>query len=130
MKKILFIIYTLLYLSPIAVFAQTQAPVTSPQANLNDAFGSPLQQIGKAAGYKTEGTSLEQKIGNALNILFALLGVLFIVLIIYSGFLWLTASGNETKVKRAKDNLYQSIIGLIIIIGAYAISRFIFGVLL
>jgi hypothetical protein len=129
MKKIYHTLLTSLLLLPFIVSAQTST-TTTETANLKDAFGQPLQDIGKAAGYRTEGATLEEKLGSALNMIFALLGVLFIILIVYSGFLWLTASGNETKIKKAKDNLYSSAIGLIIIIGAYAISKFVFNVLL
>ncbi len=47
------------------------------------------------------------------------------ILVIYAGILWMTARGNEQQVERAKTLLVQSIIGLVIVFSAYAITRFI-----
>lgn len=58
--------------------------------------------------------------------LFGLLGALFLVLIIYAGFLWMTAGGESKQVDKAKSILINSTIGLIITLAAYAITNFIF----
>jgi len=57
----------------------------------------------------------------------SLLGVIFIGLIIYAGYNWMTAGGDEAKVTKAKDTIRYAIIGLIIIIGSYSIWDFIFN---
>lgn len=54
-----------------------------------------------------------------------LLGTIAVVLVIYAGFLWMTAAGNEDKIKRAKDVLKAAVIGLVIILSAFAITSFI-----
>jgi hypothetical protein len=43
------------------------------------------------------------------------------------GFIWMTAGGNEEKVGKAKKMLVAGIIGLIIVVAAYAIARFAVG---
>jgi hypothetical protein len=50
------------------------------------------------------------------NYLLTFLGVIFIVMIIYGGYTWMTAAGNEEKVKKGKDILQTAIIGLVIVI--------------
>lgn len=55
-----------------------------------------------------------------------LLGIIFIVLMIYAGYLWMTAAGNEEDIKKAKDLIKAAIIGLIIIVAAYSITHFVF----
>ncbi|MFA7654274.1 MAG: pilin [Candidatus Magasanikbacteria bacterium] len=55
-----------------------------------------------------------------------ILGILFLGLIIYAGFLWMTAGGNEENVKKAKGYIFNAIIGLIIIFSAYSITFFVF----
>ena len=55
-----------------------------------------------------------------------LLGIIFVILIIYGGYLWMTSRGNEEQVKKAKDTLQKATIGLIIILAAYAITYFVF----
>lgn len=54
-----------------------------------------------------------------------ILGILDVVIIVYAGFLWMTAGGNEEKVGEAKKWLYGSVIGLAIIFSAYALAGFI-----
>lgn len=56
-----------------------------------------------------------------------LLGIIFLVLIIYAGYNWMTAQGDEEKVTLAKNTLTRAIIGLIIIVAAYAITYFVFS---
>ena len=62
--------------------------------------------------------------------LLALIGIVFIVLTVYAGFLWMTAAGEEEKTGKAKKLLSSGVIGLAIILSAYAISYFIFKSLL
>jgi RsiW-degrading membrane proteinase PrsW (M82 family) len=51
--------------------------------------------------------------------------VVFLILIIYGGILWMTAAGNEEKVKKAKELITEALIGLVIVLAAYAISYFV-----
>ena len=76
------------------------------------------------SGYTDQDRAPEYYIGILLIGLFSILGVVAIILIIYSGFTWMTARGNEAQVTKAKDNLYNVIIGLIFIIGGYALTTF------
>lgn len=63
--------------------------------------------------------------GRIINVALGLLGILATVLIIYAGFRWMIAGGNEDNVKKAQQILFASVAGLIIILGAYAISTFV-----
>lgn len=58
-----------------------------------------------------------------------LLAVIFLVLMIVAGFGWMTAGGDEKKVKKSQDTIKTAIIGLLIVLAAYAITYFIFSVL-
>ena len=53
------------------------------------------------------------------------LGVIFIVLIIYAGFTWMTSAGNEEKVGKAKKIIIAAVIGLALVLSAYAITVFV-----
>lgn len=59
-----------------------------------------------------------------------LLVIIFFILIILAGFRWMTAGGNEEIVAKAKKNIINAIIGVVIVIMAYAITVFIFNVML
>jgi type IV secretory pathway VirB2 component (pilin) len=53
------------------------------------------------------------------------LGLIAVILIIYGGFMWLTAAGNEERISKAKQIISAAIIGLVIILLAAAIVYFI-----
>ncbi len=76
-------------------------------------------------GQDTGGSDLVGIIGNIVRIVLTLLGVVVLVIIVYAGFLWMTAGGNEDQVKKAKQWLINAIIGLALILAAYAISSFV-----
>ena len=81
------------------------------------------------AGFNTS-MDVTNIVGNFITGFLALLGIIFIVLIILAGYNWMTAAGDEEKVNKAKDTLTRAIIGLVITVGAYAISQFVMGRLL
>ena len=55
------------------------------------------------------------------------LGLVAVIIIMYGGFIWMTAAGNEEKVRKAKKIITQAVIGLVIIMLAWAIVTFIIG---
>lgn len=70
--------------------------------------------------------SLSFTIAIIIKVILSLLGIIFLILMIFTGYRWMTASGNEEAVTKAKHTLKTSIIGLIIILAAFAITTFIF----
>jgi hypothetical protein len=69
--------------------------------------------------------ALESGAGSILNTGLSFLGVIFLILLVYGGVLWMTARGNDDQVGNAKDIIVAAIIGLIIVAGAYAVSYFV-----
>ena len=109
-------------LAPFTAFAAG----TSTGGGLGGATSS-LQNVGAGIN-KSGGTvtsDLPTLIGTLINTLLGVLGIIFVVLTVYAGFLWMTAQGSEENVKKAKGMLTQAIIGLVIIVAAYAISTFV-----
>lgn len=89
-----------------------------------------LSKTGRSGGYQlsNDGTPKKQFAAawiTYINGLLLLIGVLFVILIIYGGWLWLSAQGNEEQVKKAKNLLVHTTIGLSIIIGARIITEFV-----
>jgi cbb3-type cytochrome oxidase subunit 3 len=70
---------------------------------------------------------LSTRVGSIIGTLLSFLGVIFMVLVIYAGVLWMTARGAEAQVDKAKDILVNAIIGLILVLAAYAITAFVGG---
>jgi len=64
-------------------------------------------------------------IGNLIRTLIAATGILFLVITVYAGILYMTAAGDDTKIKKAKGMLTSSVIGIIIVVGAYALTSYI-----
>lgn len=64
-------------------------------------------------------------IGRIIQVALGLLGILFIALITYGGFLWMTSGGSEEKIKKAKSLIVNGVIGLIIAVAAYTVSYFV-----
>ena len=56
--------------------------------------------------------------------------IFFVVLIMYSGWLWMTAAGEEEKIGKAKKLILNGVIGLAIVLAAYSITLFIIKVVL
>jgi cytochrome bd-type quinol oxidase subunit 2 len=103
-----------LLILPYFVFAADTAPLKE------------LEKLGPASGYKeASDTTFSEIIGTAIRAFLSLLGVIFIGLMIYGGYDWMIASGDEEKVTKAKNIIRRAIIGLLIVIASYAIWNFI-----
>ncbi|HOZ53200.1 MAG TPA: pilin [bacterium] len=64
-------------------------------------------------------------VAQLINVVLTLLGIVAVVIVLLGGFKWMTAAGNEDKVSEAKKLLGAGVIGLVIILAAWGISRFI-----
>ncbi len=85
-----------------------------------------VHKAGAQAGYvQATETTLAENIGRIITVLFSILGVLFTVLIVYAGYLWMTARGEDEQVAKAKNIIGRAVIGLIILMAAYSITRFV-----
>ena len=69
--------------------------------------------------------NLPETIGKIIKICLSLLGVIFLLLI-YGGYIWMLAQGNDQEVEKAIKIIKNSIIGLVIISAAYIIVNLIF----
>jgi hypothetical protein len=72
----------------------------------------------------------EEGLGNVvagiIKVFLSLLGIIFIFLIVTAGYKYMTADGDEAKVEEALERIKTAVIGLIIIVSAYAITAFVF----
>ena len=93
--------------------------------------GLQAYELGKQANFnvKSGGQGIGLIMATVIKAFLGLLAIIFIVLIITAGYKWMTAGGNEEKIKEAQQTIKTAIIGLIIIVGAYAITHFVFNAL-
>lgn len=87
-----------------------------------------LVATGTTAGFGSG--DLLSIIGTIIKVFLGLLGIIFLIIMLYAGFLWMTAGGDGKQVERAKKLLINAVIGLVIILSAFAITSFILNALL
>ncbi|MFZ6015554.1 MAG: Mbov_0395 family pilin-like conjugal transfer protein [Patescibacteria group bacterium] len=97
---------------------------------------NPFERAQSSVGTVTESAgvgqqqTLEQMIGNIINIALGFIGILLLIYILYAGFLWMTAGGSDENVKKAQTMIKNAVIGLLIVVAAFAISNFVLGSLI
>ena len=64
--------------------------------------------------------------GKIISAALSLVGIVFFALVLFAGLMWMTARGDSARVDKAKTILETSAIGLVIVMGAYAIVNFVF----
>lgn len=69
-------------------------------------------------------SDVKSGVGSIIGTVLSFIGVIFLVLMIYAGILWMLSEGNEEKVKKAKGILTASIIGILIVFSAYALTAY------
>ena len=74
-------------------------------------------------------TDIREIIANIIRVALGLLGIIAIGIILYGGWLWMTAGGNEEQIERAKKTLINGTVGLAIILSAYSIVLFVMRLL-
>lgn len=97
------------------------AGIVKTNSSTTDAFQS-------AAGFSGV-IMVDDIIASAIRIALGFLAIIFIVLIIISGYQWMTAGGNEEAVSKSQKRIKNAIIGLLIVILAYAVTAFVFKVM-
>ena len=111
------LILFLVIVAPVSA-ALLQEGVTNPDAGLIE-FGNDI-------GYNTtDETPIAVKIGDAIKIVLGFIGTIFLILMIISGFQWMTAGGNAETITKAKQRIINATIGLVVTLAAFAITYFI-----
>lgn len=95
----------------------------SAVGNLKDA-GKQLFSVGNRAG-TSDVRNIEDITGKVINGALTLVGIIFLLLMVYAGYLWMTARGEEEPINKAKKIVQTSIIGLVLVMSAYAITVFV-----
>ena len=122
MSKIFSIKNLLLIIIALFLFSFINSPVLALQSATNGL--AETANVGYGGEVPKE-TSLAAIIGKVVGVALSFVGVIFLILIIYAGFTWMLARGNEAETKKAKDLMYDAVLGLIIIMAAYAITSFV-----
>lgn len=115
-KKIIFSLVTVFFV----LF-----PQVSLTQGIKNAFGSgsPLADVKTRTGYSDE--DLGSMSGRIINTALTTVGIIFLLLMVYAGYLWMTARGEEAQITKALGIVKGTIIGLVLVLSAYAITVFV-----
>lgn len=102
------------------LFATTSVFATE---SLKNTITNNLTNTGTKALIDTSKT-IGHVVGGVVVVALGLLGLIFLILLVYGGFKWMESQGEDKKVAEARGMIYQAIIGLAIILAAYAITEF------
>lgn len=105
----------------VASFAVCAAPVLASAAS-TDFLGL---NYATAIGLGTE--DVRTTVSRIIRAFMGLLGLVAVIIILLGGFKWMTAAGNEEQVQEAKKLMISGVIGLVIIMSAFAIAQFVVG---
>ncbi|MBI2002991.1 MAG: hypothetical protein HYS76_00170 [Candidatus Wildermuthbacteria bacterium] len=94
-------------------------PLVSKAAELN--LG--LEEVQREIALPT--ADVRVVITRIINVAMGFLGIVAVLIILWGGFTWMTAGGNEEKVGEAKKIITAGVIGLIIVVTSYAIASFV-----
>lgn len=120
LKKILFLLlFGLLFVGSLAV-----SPVRAANSTMNglnatlDATGPENKEL------LEKSDDIENSAAKVIATILSFVGVAFLILMIYGGVLWMISQGEPAQVKKAKDIIINGIIGLVIVVFAYAITSY------
>lgn len=124
MNKFIFLIFSFLLLAGFLAGSFALAQDSDTQLHFNPAESD--EELGNAEEVQLGRSGPATIAGNIINVALGLLGLTFLVLTIYGGFLWMSARGNEEQVTKAKNVLKTAVIGLVIVLASYAIAQFVY----
>ena len=95
------------------------------------AFGKASTYLDSMAGrVNLKKNNVPQMIGSLIYGILGFLGIICLILIITAGIMWMTAGGNEESVKKARGIIKGAVLGVLVILAAYALAFFVLTVIL
>jgi len=112
----------------LAVMSLMLLPASASAQTIQEGLGGAKANIGASGIGKNVDVSdadLTTLIGRMINIFLGVLGIIFVLLVIYAGWLRIASQGDAGKVEKSNKLLVQAVIGIVIIVAAYAIANFV-----
>jgi len=108
----------------LAIFSFVALPLLASAATIEPG----INMLATPLGMGTK--DVRVTIATIINVAMGLLGIVAVLIILMGGFKYMTAMGNEDAIKKAKQLIIAGVIGLVIILTAYAIATFVVGSIL
>lgn len=118
-KFFVFIVLVFVLIMPYLVFAQDK--VTAPLDGLEG-----VQPGSGFEAHSDDTNTMSGYLGTLVTAMFSLLGVIFMSLLIYGGYNWMIARGDEGKVEIAQKTIMRATIGLVITISAFVFWKYLY----
>ena len=98
-----------------------------PGGRLGNPFDRSAQNLRntQAGAEVTASADLPTIIGRVINVVLGFLGIILLFYVLFAGFKWMTAGGNDKQTGEAKDMIKNAVIGMVIIVAGFAISNFV-----
>lgn len=126
MKKLLLGLLSIVTMGQLALVAlPVGAQGTFDPSTGNALGGLEATNLGNGQGAAQAGSQLPVLIGRIIRTVLGLLGIIFLVLTVYAGFVWMMARGDSKKADESKTIIKNAVIGIVIIFIAYALTGFI-----
>ncbi len=124
-SRIILLISVVILISFLLAPHQTIIQAAPEDFGIEGEYG--LKPVAKEAGFKVgeAAPKPEEVIGNVIGRDLGCVGGIFLIVVIFGGLLWMTAGGNEEKIKKAKSIIVNGIIGIIVVFAAYTLTYFI-----
>lgn len=111
------------FIAAVALAPRVASLRGNPFTNAGAQLGTVAVNAGQAGSVQPG--ALEDIIGKLIKGALSIAGVIFFAYIVWAGYLWMTAHGEEEKITQAKKMISGGVIGLVIVLAAYAITIFV-----
>ncbi len=118
MKNFIYLVLFSLFVKTNTVFAETTSLYTTE--SLQEKAASKLNPSGI--------WTIDNLMSRGINAMVMFMGTIALALVVYAGFLWMTASGNESKIEKAKTIMIWTVLGTMAIGASYVFVNFIINV--
>ena len=88
-------------------------------------MGTDSGEVGRVFGQTGEPEDVQVFIVDVILVVLTFLAIIFVILILLAVYKWMTSQGNSDLVQEAKTSLKNAVIGLIIILASYGITKFV-----
>lgn len=125
---------------PLAALAQPTAPPTTPPATAQAPAAPPAGVASVQTGIRstasagrlqdfcndrTFGECVANVVGQLIAVLLRFVGIILVGYLIYAGFLWMTSGGDTDRAEEAMKMIRNAVIGMLLLVSAFAISEFV-----
>ena len=121
MKKF---IYFFILIATFSVCLSIQPVLVKAEDAGSTSFSRGLESTNGEVKLQTTGT-VEERIGKVVGIVFGFSSIIFLIMIVYGGLLWMLASGNVASIKKARSTLIHAAIGLFVTLMAYQVASYV-----